>query len=178
MSDERDSYRELLGKIVEVYRAGMRDVSEEGRLSEDLTAELGGGFSPRHVACLRQFYVEYEILHTCAKLSWSHYKVLMGVKDLEERARWERRALEGMLPPGEKVRMLTYDRDIYGRYVGDVLVGERFFNGEKIEKLEIKLLGVAGPEGQNPRTPIEPWRRYPARENPEGVASKLRDTLR
>jgi len=51
-------------------------------LSQKLSAEYGKGFSPQSLWNFRQFYVEFPILSTAwRELRWSHYKVLMRVKD-------------------------------------------------------------------------------------------------
>ncbi len=45
-------------------------------------AEYGKGFSPQSLWNFRQFYVEFPILSTAwRELRWSHYKILMRVKD-------------------------------------------------------------------------------------------------
>ena len=52
-------------------------------LSKELTAEFGEGFSPRNLRNFRQFYLTFqepEIWNTlCAKLSWSHIRLIMRV---------------------------------------------------------------------------------------------------
>src|ERR1035437_3019269 len=51
-------------------------------LSQKLSAEYGTGFSPQSLWNFRQFYLEFPILSTAwRELRWSHYKVLMRVKD-------------------------------------------------------------------------------------------------
>jgi predicted nuclease of restriction endonuclease-like (RecB) superfamily len=51
-------------------------------LSQKLSAEYGKGFSPQSLWNFRQFYVEFPILSTAwRELRWSHYKILMRVKD-------------------------------------------------------------------------------------------------
>ena len=51
-------------------------------LSQKLSAEYGKGFSPQSLWNFRQFYLEFPILSTAwRELRWSHYKVLMRVKD-------------------------------------------------------------------------------------------------
>jgi predicted nuclease of restriction endonuclease-like (RecB) superfamily len=51
-------------------------------LSKKLSAEYGKGFSPQSLWNFRQFYVEFPILSTAwRELRWSHYKILMRVKD-------------------------------------------------------------------------------------------------
>lgn len=51
-------------------------------LSQKLSAEYGKGFSTQSLWNFRQFYVEFPILSTAwRELRWSHYKILMRVKD-------------------------------------------------------------------------------------------------
>ena len=55
-------------------------------ISERLTAEFGSGFTERNLRNMRQFYLLFPIRHTlCAELSWSHYRVLMRIQDMETR---------------------------------------------------------------------------------------------
>ena len=77
------------------------------KLSRDLTAKYGAGWSTSHLWHVRQFYALYknrppgnlhtmradsnnEILHTLrAELSWSHYRVLMRVDNPQARSFYE-----------------------------------------------------------------------------------------
>lgn len=55
-------------------------------LSEQLTAEFGAGFDERNLRHMRQFYVSFPIRNTlCSELSWSHYRLLMRIKDARRR---------------------------------------------------------------------------------------------
>ncbi len=55
-------------------------------LSQRLSAEYGKGFSPQSLWNFRQFYIEFPILSTAwRELRWSHYKLLMRVKDANAR---------------------------------------------------------------------------------------------
>ena len=52
------------------------------QLSDKLSAEYGKGFSPQSLWNFRQFYLEFPILSTAwRELRWSHYKILMRIKD-------------------------------------------------------------------------------------------------
>jgi predicted nuclease of restriction endonuclease-like (RecB) superfamily len=79
----------LIGKrIVEEEQQGKERAAygEEilKTLSEELTKEFGKGFGERNLRDFRQFYLtfqETEIWHTlCAKLSWSHIRLIMRVE--------------------------------------------------------------------------------------------------
>jgi hypothetical protein len=56
-------------------------------ISKELTAEFGNGFSVRNIFYFRQFYLtfpKYEMLQTLpAKLSWSHFQLIMNVSSKE-----------------------------------------------------------------------------------------------
>lgn len=61
------------------------------RLSKDLTAKYGKGFGRRNVLDMRRFYVMYQKWQTVsAKLSWSHYVVLIAVADSKSRKFYEK----------------------------------------------------------------------------------------
>ena len=103
----------LIGKEIVIEEQQGSDRAEYGnkiieKLSQDLTAKYGEGWSGSHLWHVRQFYIVYKekepeclhpkrsnsekkILHTlCAELSWSHYLVLMRVSKSEARAFYER----------------------------------------------------------------------------------------
>jgi predicted nuclease of restriction endonuclease-like (RecB) superfamily len=82
----------LIGKrIVEEEQQGKERAAygEEilKTLSIELTKEFGKGFSERSLRDFRQFYLSFqetEIWHTlCAKLSWSHIRLIMRVENKE-----------------------------------------------------------------------------------------------
>ena len=55
-------------------------------LSEQLTPEYGSGFSYRQLNRYRQFYRTFPIVSTLwTQLSWSHYKLLLGLNDEDKR---------------------------------------------------------------------------------------------
>ena len=55
-------------------------------LSEQLTPEYGSGFSYRQLNRYRQFYRIFPIVSTLrTHLSWSHYKLLLGLNDEDKR---------------------------------------------------------------------------------------------
>ncbi len=94
------TYTAINAAMVEAYwKIGERIVLEEQNgkeraaygkqivrtLSAQLSAEFGRGFSERNIRNFRQFYLtfpEIEIWQTLsAKLSWSHYQLIMGVSN-------------------------------------------------------------------------------------------------
>ena len=51
-------------------------------LSRQLTADFGKGFTVTNLKYMRQFYLAFPTGHTlCDQLSWSHYRLLIRVKD-------------------------------------------------------------------------------------------------
>lgn len=64
------------------------------RLSRDLKLRYGKGFGRRNVLDMRRFYLTYPKWQTVsAKLSWSHFIVLMGVSDDTARKFYEQQAI-------------------------------------------------------------------------------------
>jgi predicted nuclease of restriction endonuclease-like (RecB) superfamily len=61
-------------------------------LSKRLTEKFGQGFSVDNLQNMRQFYLAYSIYETPSRkfiLSWSHYLILMRIKNLNERSFYE-----------------------------------------------------------------------------------------
>ncbi|MBD2773361.1 PDDEXK nuclease domain-containing protein [Iningainema tapete] len=103
------TYWEIGRRIVELEQGGEKR-AEYGaavlkRLSGDLTARFGKGFSERNLEQMRRFYLEWQIpqtlsaefnISTVAKefpLPWSHYVRLLSVKNTEARKFYESEAL-------------------------------------------------------------------------------------
>ena len=54
-------------------------------VSEKLSEEFGQGFDERNLRFMRQFYEVYPKWNTvCSELSWSHYRLLMRIKEQEK----------------------------------------------------------------------------------------------
>jgi predicted nuclease of restriction endonuclease-like (RecB) superfamily len=83
-------------QMVETYwRIGEKIVEEQGgierakygnelieNLSKKLTADFGKGFTIRNLWAMRQFYMQFPILHAVrAELSWTHYRSLIRVEN-------------------------------------------------------------------------------------------------
>jgi predicted nuclease of restriction endonuclease-like (RecB) superfamily len=61
------------------------------RLSKDLKAAYGKGFSISNVYLMRQLYIKYEKFQTLSgKLSWSHYTELLSISDDLARSFYEK----------------------------------------------------------------------------------------
>jgi predicted nuclease of restriction endonuclease-like (RecB) superfamily len=65
------------------------------KLSADLKLRYGKGFSRRNILDMRRFYSCFPIWQTLsAKLSWSHYVALIGLKDKMERSFYEKQCIK------------------------------------------------------------------------------------
>ena len=99
------TYFEVGKMIVEKEQKG-KERAEYGKelikgLSIRLTKRFGKGFSQRNVEQMRQFYQAFSIPQTVSaelkrttdnmnfKLSWSHYQILMRIKDIDEQKFYE-----------------------------------------------------------------------------------------
>ncbi|MBE9117205.1 DUF1016 family protein [Lusitaniella coriacea LEGE 07157] len=115
------------------------------RLSQDLTARFGRGFSQRNLEQMRRFYLLWSIPQTVSAesemtdldrkfpLPWSHYVQLLSVKSNEARSFYEAEALQG----GWSVRQLRrqmatqfYERTLLSRNKAAML--EKGRDGEAI----------------------------------------------
>jgi predicted nuclease of restriction endonuclease-like (RecB) superfamily len=114
------TYWEIGRHIVEYEQSG-QERAEYGtallkRLSDDLTAKFGKGFSKPNLEKMRRFYLGWSIASTLSmqsdeslptkqtdfytltnrfQLPWSHYVRLLSVKDTDARAFYEKEALRG-----------------------------------------------------------------------------------
>ncbi|MEH2298953.1 PDDEXK nuclease domain-containing protein [Nostoc sp.] len=105
------TYWEIGRQIVELEQGGEKR-AEYGaavitKLSEDLTARFGKGFSKTNLEQMRRFYLEWQIAQTLSgqlnlstlaqefPLPWSHYVRLLSVHDLKSREFYETEALRG-----------------------------------------------------------------------------------
>ena len=91
----------LIGKriVVEEQKGSDKAAYGEGllkKLSKELTAEFGNGFSYANLYNMRQFYMTYsnsEIFYTlCRELPWSHNRLIMRVQDSKAREWYLREA--------------------------------------------------------------------------------------
>jgi len=75
-----------IGKYIVDYEQHGNEKAEYGsnllnKLSTDLKLRYGRGFSRRNILDMRRFYVYFPIWQTVsAKLTWSHYVELVGIK--------------------------------------------------------------------------------------------------
>jgi len=131
------AYRAVNAAMVEAYwRVGRRIVQEEQagkeraaygaelikNLSRELTREFGPGFGERLLRECRHFYLTFpaeEIWHTvCAKLTWSHVRLIMRVTGKEAQEWYLKEAAEN----NWSVR--TLDRNISTLYYQRLLASQ------------------------------------------------------
>ena len=63
-------------------------------VSEKLSEEFGQGFDERNLRFMRQFYEVYPKWDTvCSELSWSHYRLLMRIKEQEKREYYQKECI-------------------------------------------------------------------------------------
>ncbi len=88
------TYWEIGRQIIE-FEQGGNERAEYGadvlnRLSRDLTALYGRGFSRSNIFYIRKLYLTYPIVQTLSELlSWSHYIELLMIEDPLERSFYE-----------------------------------------------------------------------------------------
>ena len=134
------TYWEIGRRLVEVEQDGQARAAYGEtllkRLSKDLTAQFGRGFSERNLEQMRLFYRGWPISQTVSAISfplpWSHYVRLLSVDNLAARAFYETEALR----EGWSVRQL--DRQI------STLFYERLAHS----KDKAAMLGKEAPGGQ------------------------------
>ena len=129
----------LIGKrIVEEEQDGNKR-AEYGKnlikmLSEKLTKEFGKGFSETNLEQMRKFFKVYGIPQTLSEefqfnLSWSHYLILMRIKDINARNFYEIEAFENNWSLRELKRQVN--SSLYERLVLSK-------NKEKVKELAVK----------------------------------------
>lgn len=137
----------LIGKrIVEEEQDGNKR-AEYGKnlikmLSEKLTKEFGKGFSETNLEQMRKFFKVYGIPQTLSEefqfnLSWSHYLILMRIKDINARNFYEIEAFENNWSLRELKRQVNsslYERLVLSK--DKEKVKELAVKGQIIEKAQ------------------------------------------
>ncbi len=101
-----------IGRHIFKYEQQGQERAEYGsdllaRLSKDLRQRYGRGFGRRNILDMRRFYLAYQKWQTVsAKLSWSHYIVLVGISDDTARMFYEKHALNDNLSVRELERQI------------------------------------------------------------------------
>jgi len=135
-----------IGKQIE---EAVGDRAEYGKgllnfLSAGLTAEFGKGFTVTNLRTMRQFYQTFPIRHTlCGELSWSHYRRLIRVDNIERRAfylkecaeqNWSVRQLERQINSFFYERLLKTPDDGKDEVIGEIQKSEPKIDPEYILK--------------------------------------------
>ena len=88
-----------IGRFIVEYEQLGREKAEYGssllnKLSRDLKARFGKGFSKSNVYMMRQFYIKYQNFQSLTgKLSWTHYTELLSVSDETARKFYEKQCI-------------------------------------------------------------------------------------
>lgn len=88
-----------IGKEIVEYEQKGKEKAEYGsalldKVSKDLKKRYGRGFSRRNVLDMRKFYLAYRKWQTVsAKLSWSHYTLLLSLSDEMARSFYEKQCV-------------------------------------------------------------------------------------
>jgi hypothetical protein len=84
-----EAYWEIGRQIMEAQNNSPRAEYGAGLISylvERLTAEFGKGYTATNLKYMRQFHAAFPNRHTlCDQLSWSHYRLLMKIDNVEQR---------------------------------------------------------------------------------------------
>ena len=110
-------------------------------LSNQLTKELGSGFSRANLFNMRKFYLEYQDVQTVSgQISWSHYCELLIIEDKQKRAFYEKETENANWSVRELKRQL--DSSLYER----LLLSSGKANKEKVSQLAKKGQELAKPD--------------------------------
>ena len=154
----RKAYHAVNTSMVEAYwLAGKRIVEEEQNgqeraaygkevvkmLSKQLSASFGRGFSETNIRSFRLFYLTFpnqnQIQQTVsAKLSWSHFQLIMRVSDSKARAYYLKEAAE------QNWDVRTLERNI------NTLYYHRLISSQDKRPVENEMLEKTGSLKQNP----------------------------
>ena len=80
------------------------------RLSKDLTARYGKGFSATNLKNMRLFFRTYSLSQISDRLEWSNYVALLTVKDPEKRQALEKRIINERLTNYQLRRLIARDQ--------------------------------------------------------------------
>lgn len=117
------AYWEIGRVIVEEEQQGEHRADYGKRLisgiAKNLREEFGKGFTARNLRNMRQFYLEFPIWHAVtAKLTWTHYRLLLRVKDERARDYYITQAIDASWSTREldrQISSLLYERSVLSR---------------------------------------------------------------
>ncbi|MDA2936249.1 PDDEXK nuclease domain-containing protein [Patescibacteria group bacterium AH-259-L05] len=102
-----------VGKYIVEYEQKGRERADYGSrimktLSKDLSTKLGRGFSQRNLRDMRRFYIGYPKWQTVsAKLSWSHYCLLLSIEGEIKRRFYENESIKNLYSFRELKRQIS-----------------------------------------------------------------------
>lgn len=110
------------GKLIDEKQMSLPRAEYGKKLIEELsiqmTKDFGSGYTERNLEMMRKFYRTFPIPHTlCAQLSWSHYRILISIKDDKSREFYLNEAIQKRLSVRElerEIHNITYQRYILG----------------------------------------------------------------
>jgi len=88
------------------------------KLSSDLNRKYRKGFSMRSLFDSKKFYQSYKSERLDYRLSWSHYRMLMRIKDMDSRKNWEKKCAEGIWSHGELSEKLVSEKLLKRKKIG------------------------------------------------------------
>lgn len=87
-------------------------------LSEQMTKDFGKGYTETNLRYMRMFYKTFQIRHTlCDKLSWSHYRLLLTVKNKKGREFYINESIKNnwsVRQLSREIHSIAYERYILG----------------------------------------------------------------
>lgn len=134
-----ESYWNIGKEIVEEEQRG-ENRAEYGKfvvqsISERLTKEYGKGYSKQNLWYMKQFYLMFPILHALSgELSWTHYRLLMKLKNDEIRSFYMIETIENNWSSREldrQISSLLYERIKMRK--DPIAVKELSLVGQKVE---------------------------------------------
>lgn len=132
-----------IGKYIVEYEQSGNEKAEYGsdllnRLSKDLTAQHGKGFSRSNVFYIRKLFLNYQKVQTLSDfLSWSHYIELLKLEDPLERSFYEKECISehwGVRELKRQMRSMLFQRIALSRDKEEVLRLSK--EGQIIERAE------------------------------------------
>ena len=111
-----EKYYEIGKLLIEAQGGEKRAKYGDGLIKEyskKLTNELGKGYSTRTLKYMRQFYIFQKGQPVVAKLSWSHYIILLKIKDINKYNYYVNKCIQGNLSKRkleELIKSKEYER--------------------------------------------------------------------
>src|SRR5690554_2018721 len=146
------AYSSIASAMIEGYwKIGERIVEEEQNgkeravygieLIENLSKELGKGYSGRTLRDYRQFYLTFpvweDLAHTCAKLTWSHLRLIMRISDKNAQTYYLKEAAQ------QNWAVRTLDRNISTLYY------QRLLSSQDKAAVEKEMIEKTGNQDTN-----------------------------